>query len=173
MRRNFSELEQRLIMLLKNNSRISIIDAAEELNVSRITARKALDSLIESGKIKKFTITLDDEERDMVLVYTDSIDEIPERMIVESFKLIDGSYVVVLFYEDLVKIKDASIKRVEIATSRKLNENIARMENIHCDYCQSEIKEKPIVVEIGGRTLYACCPNCERDMKKRREYMEN
>lgn len=172
MRKNFSELEQRLIMLLKKNSRMSVIDIAKELNISRITAKKAMDSLVESGRIRKFTITLDDEEKDMALVYTDSISEIPESLIVESFSLIDGSYIIVLFYEDLMKIKDTSIKRVEIASSRKMNENLTRMEHIHCDYCQREIKEKPIVVELDNKIYYACCPNCERDMKKRREYLE-
>ena len=173
MRKNFSELEQRLIVLLKKNSRMSIIDIAKELNVSRITAKKAMDSLIESGRIKKFTITLDDEEKDMVLVYTDNISGIPENLMVEHFKLIDNSYIAVLYYEDLMKIDSTNIKKVEVAKSRKLNENLTRMESIHCDYCQSEIKEKPIIVEMSGKTYYVCCPNCERDLKKRREIMIN
>ncbi len=171
MRKNFSELEQRLIVLLKKDARMSIIDISKELNVSRITAKKMLDSLVNSGKIRKFTVTLDEEERDMVLVYTDDISKIPENLIVESFRLIDNSFIAVLFYEDLMKIKDTVIKKVEIAASRKLNENLTRMESIHCDYCHSEIKEKPIVVEINGKAYYACCPNCERDLRKRREIM--
>lgn len=173
MRRNFSELEQRLVVLLKKNSRMSIIEIAKELGISRITAKKIMDSLVENGRIKKFTVTLDDEEKDMVLVYTDDISRIPENLIVESFRLIDNSHIAVLYYEDLMKVKDIDIKRVEVATSRKLNENLTRMESIHCDYCNAEIREKPIVVEISGKTYYTCCPNCERDLKKRRETMED
>ena len=44
-----------------------------------------------------------------------------------------------------------------------------RVENIHCDYCRKEIKDNPISVEIKGKTNYVCCPNCERDLKKRGE----
>ena len=103
----------------------------------------------------------------MVLVYTDNLENIPGNIILERFSLIDGSYMVVLYYEDLIKIKKANIKRVEIATSRELYENMNRAENIHCDYCGKDIKDNPISVEIRGKTYYVCCPNCERDLKKR------
>ena len=169
MRRNLSELEQRLILLLKRNSRMSIVDIASELGTSRLTAKKAMDSIISSGRIKKFTISIADEEKDMVLIYTDNLENIPENIILERFSLIDGSYMVILYYEDLIKIKKANIKRVEIATSRELYENMNRAENLHCDYCRKEIKDNPISVEIRGKTYYVCCPNCERDLKKRGE----
>lgn len=169
MRRNLSELEQRLILLLKRNSRISIVDMARELNTSRLTAKKALDALKSSGRIKKFTISLADEEKDMVLVYVGSLENIPENIILERFSLIDGSYLIVLYYEDLMQIKKASIRRVEVATSREVNENIIRVEGLHCDYCGKVIKDNPIAVEIRGRTRYVCCPNCERDLRKRGE----
>ena len=169
MRRNLSELEQRLILLLKRNSRMSIVEIASELGTSRLTAKKALDSIISSGRIKKFTISLADEEKDMVLVYTDNLENIPGNIVLERYSLIDGSYLVILYYEDLIKIKKVNIKRVEIATSRELYENMSRAENIHCDYCGKEIKDNPIPAEIRGKTYYVCCPNCERDLKKRGE----
>ena len=173
MRRNITDIEQKLIVLLKKNSRITITEISRELNVSRITAKKALDTLTRSGRIKHFTITLEDEDREMLLVRTDDASRIPSEYVIERFKLIDGSFISVLFYEDLLSIKDAHIKGVDIAVSREQNENMFRMEGIHCDYCGNEIKGKPIIVEIGGKTFYACCPNCERDLKKRRELMSN
>ena len=169
MRRNISELEQRLILLLKRNSRMSVVDMAKELGTSRLTAKKALDSIISSGRIKKFTISIADEEKDMVLIYTDNLENIPGNIVLERYSLIDGSYLVILYYEDLIKIKKVNIKRVEIATSRELYENMSRAENIHCDYCGKEIKDNPIPAEIRGKTYYVCCPNCERDLKKRGE----
>ncbi|MCL4450362.1 MAG: DUF977 family protein [Candidatus Thermoplasmatota archaeon] len=173
MRRNITDIEQRLIVLLKRNSRITITEISKELGVSRITAKKALDTLTRSGRIKRFTVTLEDENREMVLVRTDDASRIPSEYVIERFKLIDGSFISVLFYEDLLSIKDAHINGVDIAVSREQNENVFRMEGIHCDYCGNEIKGKPIMVEIGGKTYYACCPNCERDLKKRRELMPN
>ncbi|MCL4315248.1 MAG: TRASH domain-containing protein [Candidatus Thermoplasmatota archaeon] len=169
MRRNLSELEQRLILLLKKNSRMSMVDIARELGTSRLTAKKALDSLVSSGRLKKFTVSLADEEKDVVLVYTDSLENIPGNLILERFSLIDGSYMVILYYEDLIRIKKADIKRVEIATSRESYENMTRVENIHCDYCGKEIRDSPISLEIRGKTYYVCCPNCERDLMKRGE----
>jgi DNA-binding Lrp family transcriptional regulator len=173
VRRNITDIEQRLIVLLKRNSRITITEISKELGVSRITAKKALDTLTMSGRIKRFTVTLEDENREMVLVRTDDASRIPSEYVIERFKLIDGSFISVLFYEDLLSIKDAHINGVDIAVSREQNENVFRMEGIHCDYCGNEIKGKPIMVEIGGKTYYACCPNCERDLKKRRELMPN
>jgi Transcriptional regulators len=173
VRRNITDIEQRLIVLLKRNSRITITEISKELGVSRITAKKALDTLTRSGRIKRFTVTLEDENREMVLVRTDDASRIPSEYVIERFKLIDGSFISVLFYEDLLSIKDAHINGVDIAVSREQNENVFRMEGLHCDYCGNEIKGKPIMVEIGGKTYYACCPNCERDLKKRRELMPN
>lgn len=169
MRRNLSEIEQRLITILKKNSRKNIVEISEELGVSRITAKKALDSLVQSGRIRKFTITLEEDERDMALVYVDDLREIPENLVLEQFRLMDDTYIAVLYYEDLMQVKNARIKRIEISKSRTTNDNISRLEGIHCDYCGKEIKSDPIMMDIAGKTFYACCPNCERDLKKRRQ----
>ncbi len=171
MKRNISEIEQRMLVLLKKDSRISIQEAASELGVSRITAKKAFDSLVNEGKIRNFTITLNEDMKDLVLVQVKDIKEIPRDLVVEYFSMLDGTFVVVMYYENLVRIKNLNISDVKFASSRTLNESIGRLENIHCDYCDKEIKESPIVFEIQGKTYYACCPNCERDLKKRREAM--
>lgn len=173
MKRNFTDIEQRLIVLLKKDSRITITEIAKELGVSRITAKKALNTLTKSGRIKRFTVTLEDEDREMVLVRTGDVSKIPSEYVIERFRLIDGSFINVLLYEDLLSIKDVNIKSVDIAVSREQNENMFKMKGIHCDYCGNEINGRPILVDIGRKTYYACCPNCERDLKKRRESMPN
>lgn len=172
MKRNISEIEQRLIVLLKKDSRISIQDAAGELGVSRITAKKAFDSLVSEGRIRKFTVALNEDMKDLVMVHVRDMGKIPMEYIVEYFSLMDGSYVVVLYYENLVRIKNIEILDVKFASSRTINDNTGRLEKIHCDYCNKEITESPIVFEIRGKTNYACCPNCERDLKKRRETLD-
>lgn len=169
MKRNTSEIEQRLLVLLKKDSRKSILDASRELGISRITAKKALDSLVESGKIKNFTITLSEDLKDLAIVHVKDMKDIPMDLVVEYFSMIDGTYMIVMYYENLVKIKNTEISDVKFAAARTMNESIGRLENIHCDYCGKEIRESPIVFEIQGKTNYACCPNCERDLRKRRE----
>ncbi len=169
MKRNVTEIERRLIHILKKNSRKSVIDIAKELGVSRITARKVFDSVIKAGKIKKFTIVLNEDEKDLAIVHTRGIENLPNDLVIESFKLIDSTYIVVMYYENLVKIEGIPVISVKIATSRSLSESTGRVEHFHCDYCGKEMGGMPIEVELQGKTYYACCSNCERDLRKRRE----
>lgn len=170
MKRNVTEIEQRLLVMLKKNSRKSMLDAASELGVSRITAKKAFDSLVADGRIRSFTVTINEDMKDLVLVHARTLEGFPAEQLVESFRLIDGTYIAVMYYENLPKIRDLPILGVQIATDRTINENIGRVENVHCDYCQNELSGTQIVFEMHGKTYYACCPNCERDLKKRREF---
>ncbi len=171
MKRNISEVEQRLLLLLRKDSRTSIIDAARELGISRITAKKALDSLISEGKIRSFTVTLNEDLKDLALVHVKSIDGLPNDVVIEHFSMIDGTFLLVMYFENLVRIKSLDIIDVKFAGERVLNTGTGRLENIHCDYCNQLIPESPIVFEIAKKTYYACCPNCERDLRKRREAM--
>jgi len=50
--------DQRLIVALRHNSRASITDLANELNVSRATVQSRLDRLVSTGVIERFTIDL-------------------------------------------------------------------------------------------------------------------
>lgn len=169
MKRNLTEVQQRLLVILKKDSRKSLSDAAKELGISRITAKKTLDTLIDEGKIRNFTITIDDDLRDMALVHVRSIDGIPVDHLLEYFKIIDGTFLLVMYYEDLVKFEDFPIIDVKIASLRTIGGNPGRLAHIHCDYCGNEIMNNPIIVDMGGKTYYACCPNCERDLKRRKE----
>ena len=168
MKRNVTEIERRLIHILKKNSRKSVIDIAKELGVSRITARKVFDSVIQAGKIKKFTIVLNEDEKDLAIVHTKGIENLPNDLVIESFRLIDSTYIVVMYYENLTKIEGIPIISVKIATSRTVSESTGRAEHFHCDYCGKEMGGIPIEVESQGKTYYACCPNCERDLRKRK-----
>ncbi|OWP55865.1 MAG: hypothetical protein B2I17_07640 [Thermoplasmatales archaeon B_DKE] len=47
-----------------------------------------------------------------------------------------------------------------------------RTNNLHCNYCQAEIREKPIIVETGSKNYYTCCPNCEKYLRKWRKMTE-
>ena len=173
MKRNMTEIEERLIVILWKNSRKSILDISKELGVSRITAKKALDSLIGEGRIKNFTITLDEDDKDFAMVHVKDMENLPMDLITEYFRLIDNTYIAIMYYENLIKIKGPSIIDVKIATSRNINETVGRFKNLHCDYCLKEIIGVPINVKIQGKTSYACCPNCEHDLKKRRDALSD
>ncbi len=167
MKRNLSETEQRLLAVLKMDSRKNISEIASILGISRVTAKKTLDSLLESGVIKAFTITLDDEEKDIVLVHVENLVEVPEELVLEDYFLIDGTHLLTLYYENLPKLRNAKILDVRIAVKRVSGNNLGRVEHIHCDLCNKEISGSPITVTINRKVYYACCPTCEKSLKKR------
>ncbi|MCW6170981.1 MAG: TRASH domain-containing protein [Thermoplasmatales archaeon] len=173
MKRNLTEIEQRMIVILKKDSRKSISDLSKELGISRITAKKAMDNLIAEKKIKSFTVTVDDDLRDMVLVHVNDLTGVPLNRIVEYFELIDQTFMLVMYYEDLLDVENLPILDVKVVRGRVLGDNPGRLAHLHCDYCGNDITGKPIIVEVGGRTYYACCPTCERDLRKRREILSN
>ncbi len=167
MRRNLSETEQRMITLLKADSRKSISEIATSLGISRVTAKKTLDGLVDDGVIQNFTITLDNEESNLVIVHLEDREGVPDGLVLEEYSLIDGTYIVVLYYEDLPRLTNVQILSVRIATKRVSNNPMGRVELVHCDLCGKEIESHPITVSLNRKTYYACCPTCEKGLKRR------
>ena len=165
MKRNLSEVEERLLALLRENSRISIQEAAREIGTSRITVSRALESLSLSGKIINYTVTVSDDLRDMAIIHVNSMDGISQEDIVEYFSLIDGTYLLITYFEDLLKFTDLTIRDVKIARLRSPGMSPGRTVNIHCDYCGKIISDNPRKFSINKRTVYACCPTCEKGLK--------
>ncbi len=161
------ELQQKMIDILKANSRKSINDIALELGISRITAKKMMDILVSTGRIKRFTITLEDDERDVALVRVDDLTDIPMELVLEYLRMLDGSYLVLVYFEDLLRLKGSPVRDIQIAVERRITDRMQRKGILHCDYCRKEIAGDPIVVDIRGRKYYACCPNCAKDLKRR------
>jgi DNA-binding Lrp family transcriptional regulator len=58
-------LDERLIVLLRHNARRSISDLAQELGVSRATARARMERLEQSGEIVGYTVILRSEAVDL------------------------------------------------------------------------------------------------------------
>lgn len=167
MKRNLTEMEQRLTAILKKDSRKSISDIADELGTSRVTARKVLDSLMESGKIKAFTVRLDVDETDMAVVRVADREKVPDDLVIEEFQLLDGTSLLVVYYEDLMKLDEVRIMDVRIARKRIVNDDYGRMEDLHCDLCGSEIRGSPVRVTVNRRVYYACCPTCEKGLRRK------
>ncbi len=61
------QTDRTLISLLKNDARMPITSLAQNLGVSRATAQKRLDRLVESGVIRGFTLELSPSaEKDVI-----------------------------------------------------------------------------------------------------------
>ena len=86
MQRDIAEVEQRMLNILKRNSRATITEISKSLGISRVTAKKVLNSLVQNGRIRKFTILLDEEEKELAMVQVDQIENIPASLILEDSK---------------------------------------------------------------------------------------
>ncbi len=59
---DLSETDLAIIAALRRDARMSLTDLAQEVGVSRVTARARLKGLVASGRIRRFTIETDVEE---------------------------------------------------------------------------------------------------------------
>lgn len=59
-------IENNLLALLKHDSRASVTELAARAGTSRATVKAHLDRLIESGRIRRFTVELDVEDPNLV-----------------------------------------------------------------------------------------------------------
>ena len=59
-------LDGKLIDLLKHDARASVTELAARLGTSRATTKAHLDNLIQSGRIRRFTIDMDTQDPNIV-----------------------------------------------------------------------------------------------------------
>lgn len=58
----FDEIDSKIISILSENGRITLVDLAKETGLSRIAVKARLDALIEKNVIEKFTIVLNPQQ---------------------------------------------------------------------------------------------------------------
>jgi len=83
------EIDKKIIESLSRNSRATYTDIAKTLRLSEGTVRRRVQSLIQSGTIKRFTIEVwEDNPKALVLVST--IPSVPTSQIAERILRLDG-----------------------------------------------------------------------------------
>lgn len=161
---NVDEIDVRMLNLLRENSRLSIVDLANRLEISRITATRVFKKLTEKKIITSFTVESDLSSGPFAVVHLKKLDKIDENDCLEIIEMFDGTFQIVVALEDLVKITGESIKNIMVAKALRRNP-LYRVKNIlHCDLCNAKISGTPIIVKHNDKLYYACCPNCERDL---------
>ena len=157
-----SQLEYKVLMMLREDGRRSASSIAKELGISRATVAKVIRSLKSKGV--KFTVDYQEEgELTLFVLAKSCISE-------ECYKLIDGRYMS-LVRGTLKEIEETLSKAQGVESyfisTRKMNvARIARGE-LYCDYCGGEIKGEPITFKVGKRIYYTCCRTCERELKRK------
>ena len=58
----FDQIDQQILDLLIENSRISLIDISEQVGLSRVAVKNRIDALEKSGVIEQYTVILDPEK---------------------------------------------------------------------------------------------------------------
>ena len=167
-----AELDERLIAILKGNSRMPVSDIAKELQISRITVKRRIDELVNSGVISGFTLKLSIEDENLALVHFEKGGELPADLLLEDYELIDGSHLAVMHYEDIPKLGDMKIRDLKIVKRRRFFDANIRLSYVHCDYCGKLIIDTPISVKLNNHIYYACCSNCERSIRQKVSRLE-
>ena len=167
-----TEIDQRLISILKSNSRMPLSDIAKEVGISRVTAKHRIDELVDSGVISGFTLKLSIEDENLAIVHFEKGVKLPSDMLLEDYELMDGSHMSVMHYEDIPKIGDMEINDLKIVKKRNFFDANIRLSHVHCDYCGKLITDTPIRVKLNNHTYYACCTNCEGSLRKRVSRLE-
>ena len=84
------QIDQKIIDLLKKDSRTSFVKIAEEVGLSETAVRKRIKNLQDNGIIKRFTVEVDEEQqtRAIAMIETQASMHTPE--ISQKFIAIDG-----------------------------------------------------------------------------------
>ncbi|BCU71016.1 TRASH domain-containing protein [Stygiolobus caldivivus] len=159
-----SQLEYKVLQMLREDGRRSASSIAKELGVSRATVAKVIKSL--KGKGIKFTI--DYQEEGKLVAFIISKECIQAN--IGCYKLIDGKYLSLVEgnLHDIEKVLSRIQDKEDyfIATSKMNTVRIIRGE-LYCDYCGGEIRGEPFTFKVGKKVYYTCCKTCEKELKKK------
>ena len=132
---------------------MSLSDIARELGISRITAKRRIDELVDSGVISGFTLKLSIEDENLAMVHFGKDVKLSSDLLLEDYELMDGSHLSVLHYEDIPKIGDIEIRDLKIVKRMKFFDTNIRLLHVHCDYRGKLITGSPIRVKLNNHSI--------------------
>ncbi|AWR98341.1 TRASH domain-containing protein [Acidianus sulfidivorans JP7] len=156
-----SELEYKVLQLLKIDARIPASQIAKQLGLSRVTVSRIILSLKKKGI--KFSVNY--VEKDLVaIVTTDSC--VSE----ECFKTITGDYISIIRGDSIDEIErnlPSNVKNIVLA--HNLGKKITKSA-LYCDYCGGKIEGEPLLYKKGKKIYYTCCKACLEGLKKKIQF---
>ncbi|QKR00282.1 TRASH domain-containing protein [Metallosphaera tengchongensis] len=160
--KEITEVEYKVLQLLRKNSRRSASDIAKELKVSRALVSKVIRSLEEKGV--KYCVEYYEKDELVAFALVNSCEGLDD-----CFKLLDGRYMAVI-RGNLEELSNALSKigstQYFLAVEKVGKPKLKRRE-LSCDYCGEKILGEPYVVKAGRRVYYACCKSCKTQLTKR------
>ncbi len=162
--KNLSYNESRILRLLIENSRLTISEISNKLNLNRNTVSKIIKYL-NDNYIEKYTVeTKENDDNFYFIVILDSLDDINNENIIEYYELMNNKYMVIMNKDSLNN--KINYDKIDIAKKRFTffnNENI----ELYCDYCNNKINGVPRTYEYNKNKYYFCCDTCKSSFIKK------
>ncbi|MCI2415201.1 MAG: TRASH domain-containing protein [Candidatus Aramenus sp.] len=154
-----TDLEYRVLQILREDARTPGSKIAKQLGISRVTISRVVRSLKQKGV--KFEARLNEEELVAVVTSDSCLSE-------ECFKVITGEFVSIVRGHDLSEIekKLEGARPLSVILGRTLGKRVVR-ESLRCDYCGGKIEGEPITYKLGRKTYYACCRACYEGLREK------
>lgn len=121
-------IDELILGVLSQNSRISNTELAQKLNMSESAVRRRISNLQQSGRIRKFTVELDDQQMSSAIMWVSVNPAVPTSQVSSRVKSVPGVEVV---YETAGQFDLAVvIKGANIVDVNKTVEGIRRVEGV-------------------------------------------
>lgn len=161
---DLQEIDIRMLNILMEDARTPLVDMSKSLGISRITATRIFNRLVETGAIRRFTVEADMGKEPYALIQLHGLNNVKREECVETMEMLDGTIQVIVPLEDVIKFSSEHVKNITIIKNITRNTLYRAKNLIHCDLCHAKIAGVPITVQKNGKIYYACCPNCEKDL---------
>jgi Lrp/AsnC family transcriptional regulator, regulator for asnA, asnC and gidA len=123
-----ARIDDLILGILRENSRISNTDLATKLGLSESAARRRLSNLQASGRIRRFTVEIDDRGQSSAITWISVNPMVPTRQVSERIRALKGVEAV---YETAGQFDVAAlVKGANIVEVNKTIEGIRRIEGI-------------------------------------------
>jgi DNA-binding Lrp family transcriptional regulator len=152
--------QSKVLRLLMEDSRMSVLEISRKLGLNRNTVSNIIKKL-NSTIIERYTLeTKEPEDSLYIIMETDDINAVDRDKAIEYFELANGHYIVIM-NRDAIGSR-ISYTGIDIAYRRVINKIPPTIE-LYCDYCGGIIAGNPLTYENRDVTLYFCCNTCRTD----------
>jgi DNA-binding Lrp family transcriptional regulator len=127
-REDSSRIDDLILGILREDSRASNTKVAQKLNLSESAVRRRISNLTSSGKIRKFTIDVDDRELSSAITWVSVNPSVPTRQVSEKIRGVKGVeavYETAGQFDVAVLVKGANIVAVNTTV-----EGVRRIEGV-------------------------------------------
>lgn len=120
--------DELIIEILRENARATNTEVARRLNISESAVRRRIGNLVENGRIRKFTVEVDDQQMSSAITWVAVSPATPTSQVSAKIKEVKGVEVV---YETAGQFDVAAvIKGANIVEINKTVEGIRRIQGV-------------------------------------------